>query len=94
MKARRYIFGAALVTGFAIAASGQNVNTSITPGSAPVIICATLPLRMYINRKPSFRKKSRYLISYIREADVMWAKDVWRTIDLRHRHEYAPALPP
>jgi len=22
---------------------------------------------------------------YIREADVMWAKDVWRTIDLRHR---------
>jgi gliding motility associated protien GldN len=23
--------------------------------------------------------------SYIRESDVMWAKDVWRTIDLRHR---------
>ncbi len=23
--------------------------------------------------------------SYIREADVIWAKDVWRTLDLRHR---------
>ena len=37
MMMRKIIFGAALVTGFAMLASGQNVNTTQTQGSPPLM---------------------------------------------------------
>ena len=30
---------------------------------------------------------------YVREADVMWAKDVWRTIDLEAKNEFPTQVP-
>lgn len=63
---------------------GQTVNTSITPGNAPVINSFTPSTKVY---KPEtiIPEKKPVPYSYIREADVMWSKQIWRSIDLRHR---------
>jgi gliding motility associated protien GldN len=86
MKARRYILGAAFLTfgAFSLVAQNANVNTSMTPGNAPVISSYT-PSRDVYKQESIIPEKKPVPYSYIREADVMWAKDVWRTIDLRHR---------
>ncbi len=86
MKARRYILGAAFLTfgAFSLVAQNANVNTSMTPGNAPVISSFTPSTDVY-KQESIIPEKKPVPYSYIREADVMWAKDVWRTIDLRHR---------
>jgi gliding motility associated protien GldN len=84
MKARRYIFGAAILTIWTLSLSAQNVNTSVTPGNAPVITAYTPSTDVY-KSETIIPEKKPVPYSYIRESDVMWAKDVWRTLDLRHR---------
>ena len=85
MKARRYIFGAAFLAIWTLSLSAQNpVSTSVTPGNAPVITAYTPSTDVY-KSETIIPEKKPVPYSYIREADVMWAKDVWRTIDLRHR---------
>ena len=84
MKARRYIFGAAILAIWTMSLSAQNVNTSVTPGNAPVITAYTPSTDVY-KSETIIPEKKPVPYSYIREADVMWAKDIWRTIDLRHR---------
>jgi len=84
MKARRYIFGAAMLAMWTFTLTAQNVNTSMTPGNAPVISSYTPSTDVY-KSESIIPEKKPVPYSYIREADVMWAKDVWRTIDLRHR---------
>jgi gliding motility associated protien GldN len=86
MKARRYIFGAAMLAmwTFSLTAQNPNVNTSMTPGNAPVMSSYTPSTDVY-KSESIIPEKKPVPYSYIREADVMWAKDVWRTIDLRHR---------
>jgi len=84
MKARRYIIGTVVLAGFVISLSAQNVNTSITPGSTPVISTYTPSTDVY-KKETIIPEKKPVPYDYIRESDVMWAKDVWRTIDLRHR---------
>ena len=84
MKARRYIIGAAVLAIGMVSLSAQNVNTSITPGSTPVISTYSPTTNVYVSETIIHEKKP-VPYSYIRESDVMWAKDVWRAIDLRHR---------
>ncbi|MDF1573905.1 MAG: gliding motility protein GldN [Bacteroidales bacterium] len=84
MKARRYIIGAATLAIWTTSLSAQNVNTSVTPGNAPVITAYTPSTDVY-KAETIIPEKKPVPYSYIREADVAWAKDVWRTIDLRHR---------
>ena len=84
MKARRYIFGAAILAIGTFSLSAQNVSTSVTPGNAPVITAYSPSTDVY-KSETIIPEKKPVPYSYIRESDVMWAKDVWRTIDLRHR---------
>ncbi len=86
MKARRFILGVAFMSFgvFSLTAQNPNVNTSMTPGNAPVISSYTPSTDVY-KAESIIPEKKPVPYSYIREADVMWAKDVWRTIDLRHR---------
>jgi len=93
MMMRKVIFGAAVIAGFAIAASGQNVNTSITPGSAVVMAGQQAPLTDVYKMETIIPEKKPVPYSYVREADVMWAKDVWRTIDLRQRINFPLRYP-
>lgn len=83
MKAKRNIFGAVVIAIWTLSMSAQDVSTSITPGS-PSAISNYTPPDVY-KRETIIPDKKPVPYSYIREADVMWAKDVWRTIDLRHR---------
>ena len=84
MKARRYIIGTAVLAIWMVSLSAQNVNTSITPGSTPVISTYSPTTNVYVS-ETIIPEKKPVPYSYIRESDVMWAKDVWRAIDLRHR---------
>lgn len=82
MKARIVILGVAALLIGSVSLSAQNINT--TPGNAPVITAYTPSTDVYVS-ETIIPEKKPVPYSYIREADVMWAKDVWRTIDLRHR---------
>ena len=84
MKARRYIFGAAVLALGTLSLSAQEPNVTTTPGNAPVIPSYTPSTNVY-KSETIIPERKPVPYSYIREADVMWAKDVWRTIDLRHR---------
>lgn len=84
MKARRYIFGAAVLAIWTCSLSAQNVNTSVSPGNAPVITAYTPSTDVYKSETIIPEKKPVPYV-YIREADVTWSKDIWRVIDLRHR---------
>lgn len=82
MKARRYIFGTVVLTLGMVSLSAQTQTT--TPGNAPVISSYTPSTDVYVS-ETIIPEKKPVPYSYIREADVMWAKDIWRSIDLRHR---------
>lgn len=80
MKARRYLFGAVVLAIWTFSLSAQTVS----PGSAPVINTYTPSTDVY-KSETIIPEKKPVPYPYIREADVMWAKDIWRSIDLRHR---------
>jgi len=85
MKARRYIFGAAVLAIWTYSISAQSqVNTSVTPGNAPMITAYTPSTDIY-KSETIIPEKKPVPYSYLREADAAWAKDIWRTIDLRQR---------
>ena len=84
MKARRIIIGTAVLAIGMVSLSAQNVNTSITPGGAPMIPTYAPSTDVYVS-ETIIPEKKPVPYSYIREADIMWGKDVWRAIDLRHR---------
>lgn len=90
MKARRFIFGAAVLAIWTFSLSAQ--NTSIAPGNAPVIN-SYIPSTDVYKSETIIPEKKPVPYSYIREGDVMWAKDVWRTIDLRHRQNMPLRFP-
>ena len=93
MKVRKFLLGAAVLTGFALVASGQDVSTSITPGSAPVMSEQQAPSTDVYKKETIIPEKKPVPYPYVREADVMWAKDVWRTIDLRQRLNFPLKYP-
>jgi len=82
MKATRYLFGTVVIAICAVSLNAQDISTSITPGGSAA--SSYTPPDVY-KRETIIPEKKPVPYSYIREADVMWAKDVWRTIDLRHR---------
>jgi gliding motility associated protien GldN len=93
MMIRKVLFGAAVLTGFAMSATGQNVNTSISPGSASVMSEQMSPSTDVYKKETIIPEKKPVPYPYVREADVMWAKDVWRTIDLRQRMNFPLRYP-
>ncbi len=93
MKARKIILGAAVITGFTLIVSGQNVNTSITPGSTPVMSEQQAPSTDVYKKETIVPEKKPVPYPYIREADVMWSKDIWRIIDLRQRMNFPLRYP-
>jgi gliding motility associated protien GldN len=93
MKVRKILFGAAVLTGFTLATYGQTVNTSITPGSAPVMGEQQSPSTDVYKKETIVAEKKPVPYSYVREADVMWSKDIWRTIDLRQRMNFPLRYP-
>jgi len=93
MIIRKLLFGTAILTGFVLSAAGQNVNTSITPGSAPVMSEQQSPSTDIYRNETIIPEKKPVPYPYVREADVMWAKDVWRTIDLRQRMNFPLRYP-
>jgi len=78
MKARRLIFAAAVLAIWTFSLSAQ------TPGNAPVINTYTPSTDVY-KLETIIPEKKPVPYPYVREADVIWRKDIWRTIDLRHR---------
>ena len=80
MKARRYLFGAAVLAIWTFSLSAQ----TIAPGNAPVINSYSPSTDVY-KSETIIPEKKPVPYGYIREADVMWGKDIWRSIDLRHR---------
>jgi gliding motility associated protien GldN len=78
MKARRLIFAAAVLATWTFSLSAQ------TPGNAPVINTYTPSTDVY-KLETIIPEKKPVPYPYVREADVIWRKDIWRTIDLRHR---------
>ena len=92
---RKVFFGTAVLAGFAISASGQTqtVNTTVDPGSPPVMSEQQAPSTDVYKKETIIPEKKPVNYPYIREADVMWAKDVWRTIDLRQRMNFPLRYP-
>jgi len=81
MKAKRYLL--ALIACFGFVYVFAQPNTSITQGvPAPQKNDVPPPIYKAENIIP---EKNPVPYAYIREADVMWAKDIWRTIDLREK---------
>ena len=93
MIMRKILFGAVVLGGFSFTAFSQNVNTSITPGSAPVMTEHQAPSTDIYVKETIIPEKKPVPYPYVREADVMWAKDVWRTIDLRQRMNFPLRYP-
>jgi gliding motility associated protien GldN len=80
MKARRFLFGVAVLAIWTFSLSAQ----TIAPGNAPVINTYTPSTDVY-KLETIIPEKKPVPYAYLREADVMWRKDIWRSIDLRHR---------
>jgi gliding motility associated protien GldN len=93
MKVRRILLGAAIFTVCALAAYPQNVNTSLTPGSIQTLSVQQVPSTDIYKKETIIPEKKPVPYPYVREADVMWAKDIWRVIDLRQRKNFPLRYP-
>ncbi|MDX1315145.1 MAG: hypothetical protein R3356_06560, partial [Eudoraea sp.] len=95
MKAMKYLFVVIFLgAGLALFGQNQTPTTSITPGNMSMTAPAPIvPPEDIYKRENIIPEKKPVPYSYIREADVMWAKDVWRIIDLRQRMNYPLAYP-
>lgn len=93
MMMRKILFGAVVIAGFAISASAQTVNTSISPDSPTVMSEQPSPSTDVYLKETIIPEKKPVAYPYVREADVMWAKDIWRTIDLRQRMNFPLRYP-
>jgi len=96
MKSIKYFIVVLILGAGFVQVTGQPVaTTTITPGNitmpnAPA--ANVLPTDVYI-RENIIPEKKPVPYSYLREADVMWAKDVWRVIDLRQRMNFPLRYP-
>jgi gliding motility associated protien GldN len=78
-------------------AAQEVIKTSSTPvQSSPVSSGVLSPPQDYPWTKEDAKAKRQYAYNPIREADAMWAKRVWRVIDLREKMNmplYYPVVP-
>lgn len=92
MKVLKHLFLFVFVTGFA-AVYAQQPNTSMSqggPGSSAM--SQGIPEDVY-ERENIIPNKKPIPYPYLREADVMWSKDLWRIIDLRQRMNFPLRYP-
>ncbi|MCF8225869.1 MAG: gliding motility protein GldN [Bacteroidales bacterium] len=94
MKSVNYLLIFVFVTVTVIHADAQQPNTTMQPG---ITISNTIPSPadtkdVYL-RENIIQEKKPIPYQYIREADVLWAKDIWRFIDLRQRMNYPLRFP-
>jgi gliding motility associated protien GldN len=92
MKVRKLLLIAAIFTGCALVAYPQNVNTTMTPGSV-TMSAQQVPSTDIYKKETIIPEKKPVPYPYVREADVMWAKDIWRVIDLRQRMNFPLRYP-
>jgi len=85
MKTLRYFIALVICSGTILTVSAQNINTSFSPGSSITELNSEVPPVNIYKREHIIPEKKPVPYTYIREADVMWAKDIWRVIDLRER---------
>ena len=93
MKVQKFLLGAVVMTGCILPAYPQNVNTSLTPGSVQTMSAQQVPSTDVYKRETIIPEKKPVPYPYVREADVMWAKDIWRVIDLRQRMNFSLRYP-
>ncbi|MFC2129384.1 gliding motility protein GldN [Bacteroidota bacterium] len=95
MKAMKYLFVVVFLgAGIALFGQNQTPTTSIAPGNISMMSPAPIvaPEDVY-TRENIIPEKKPVPYPYLREADVMWAQDVWRIIDLRQRMNYPLRYP-
>lgn len=93
MKIVKNLFLCVVAFSISISLNAQQPNTSMTqggPGSVAPAASETMDVYKRENITPT-KKPIPY--PYLREADVMWAKDIWRFIDLRQRMNYPLRFP-
>jgi gliding motility associated protien GldN len=98
MKARKFIFGAVVSAVFTVSGFGQqptspSITTNPTPEGGLIMSEQQTPSTDVYKKENIVASKKPVPYPYIREADVMWAKDIWRTIDLRQRMNYPLRYP-
>lgn len=98
MKSIKYFIVVLILGAGFIQLFGQNQatpTTTITPGNITLpntVQSNALPPDVYV-RENIIPTKKPVPYSYLREADVMWSKDVWRVIDLRQRMNFPLRYP-
>jgi gliding motility associated protien GldN len=96
MKVVKYLFIFVFAVSFSAVVNAQQPNTPNTsmtqggPGNNTAMSQVTEDVYVRENIIPS-KKPIPY--AYLREADVMWSKDIWRFIDLRQRMNYPLRFP-
>ncbi|HKK61296.1 MAG TPA: gliding motility protein GldN [Bacteroidales bacterium] len=93
MKATKYLFLIVFAAGIIGSVYGQQPNTSMAPGTAGTTPASTPEIKDVYERENIVPEKKPIPYPHIREADVMWAKDIWRMIDLRQRMNYPLRFP-
>lgn len=79
MKIRTFLIG---VLALAMGVTSLSAQADTTGQGAPV---KDIPLKTVYKPETITTNKKPVPYPYVREADVMWAKTIWRSIDLRHR---------
>jgi gliding motility associated protien GldN len=92
MKRAKYLFMIVVAAVFSTVIYAQQPNTSMAQGSPAAAINAGETEDVY-TRENIIPTKKPIPYPYLREADVMWAKDLWRIIDLRQRMNYPLRYP-
>lgn len=92
MKVMKHLFLIAFTAGSALLFA-QQPNTSMSQGSPGASsFTSVIPEDVY-KRENIIPNKKPIPYPYLREADVMWSKDIWRIIDLRQRMNYPLRYP-
>ncbi|MEX0987678.1 MAG: gliding motility protein GldN [Bacteroidales bacterium] len=92
MKIAKYLFVSVFATGLSAIVFAQQPSTSISQGGPGTAQATEIPEDVY-TREHIIPTKKPIPYPYLREADVMWSKDLWRIIDLRQRMNYPLRYP-
>lgn len=92
MKVVKHLFLFVFAVGFA-GLYAQQPNTSMSQGGPGSSALSTVANEDVYKRENIIPEKKPIPYPYLREADVMWSKDMWRIIDLRQRMNYPLRYP-
>lgn len=96
MKVVKYLFLSVFTVGILAISNAQQPNTpntSMTQGGPADVASMDLETPDVYKRENIIPTKKPIPYPHLREADVMWAKDIWRFIDLRQRMNYPLRFP-